>query len=43
MRVKMCGLHVTDPAQAFGFYTDVLGFEELMAVPEAGLYIVRSP
>ncbi|WP_072845431.1 VOC family protein [Rhodococcus tukisamuensis] len=43
MRIKMCGIHVVDPAAAFEFYRDVLGFEELMAVPEYNLYIVRSP
>lgn len=43
MRIKMCGVHVIDPAAAFVFYTQRLGFEELMAVPEHHLYIVRSP
>lgn len=43
MRVKMCGVHVTDPATAFAFYTATLGFEELVVVPEANLYVVRSP
>ncbi len=39
----MCGIHVDDPARAFEFYTGTLGFEELLAMPEANLYIVRSP
>lgn len=43
MRVKMCSIHVDDPAAAFMFYTETLGFEELLAVPEHFLYIVRSP
>jgi catechol 2,3-dioxygenase-like lactoylglutathione lyase family enzyme len=43
MRIKMCGIHVSDPAQAFTFYTGTLGFDELLTVPEAYLYIVRSP
>ena len=43
MRIKMCGVHVVDPAAAFVFYTDTLGFEPLLVVPEANLYIVRSP
>lgn len=43
MRVKMCGVHVTEPATAFAFYTGTLGFEELLAMPEANLFIVRSP
>lgn len=38
----MCSIHVTDPAAAFEFYTNTLGFEELLVVPEANLYIVRS-
>jgi predicted enzyme related to lactoylglutathione lyase len=43
MRVKMCSIHVEDPAQAFTFYTETLGFESLLVMPEANLYIVRSP
>lgn len=43
MRIKMCGIHVIDPAAAFDFYTKTLGFEELLAVPEHLLYIVKSP
>jgi predicted enzyme related to lactoylglutathione lyase len=42
MRIKMCSIHVKDPAEAFKFYTEVLGFDELMAMPEYYLYIVRS-
>jgi len=43
MRVKMCGVHVDEPAKAYQFYTGVLGFEELLTIPEANLYVVRSP
>jgi catechol 2,3-dioxygenase-like lactoylglutathione lyase family enzyme len=43
MRIKMCSLHVKDPAAAFAFYTGTLGFQELMAMPEYNLYIVKSP
>ncbi|MFD1214767.1 VOC family protein [Arthrobacter sp. GCM10027362] len=43
MRIKMCSIHVTDPAEAFAFYTRTLGFQELMAMPEYNLYIVKSP
>ncbi len=43
MRIKMCSIHVIDPAAAFDFYTTTLGFEELLAVPEHLLYIVKSP
>ena len=39
----MCSVHVRDPAAAFGFYTDTLGFLELMAMPEHRLFIVKSP
>lgn len=43
MRIKMCSVHVLDPATAFDFYTTTLGFEELLAVPEQLLFIVKSP
>ena len=39
----MCSVHVNDPAEAFAFYTTTLGFDELLAMPEASLYIVKSP
>jgi catechol 2,3-dioxygenase-like lactoylglutathione lyase family enzyme len=39
----MSSIHVTDPADAFTFYTETLGFEELLVIPDAYLYIVRSP
>lgn len=42
MRIKMTSLHVTDPAKAHAFYTDILGFETLMAMPEYNLFIVKS-
>lgn len=42
MRVKMASIHVTDPAKAHAFYTSVLGFDTLMAMPEHNLFIVRS-
>ena len=43
MRLKMCSIHVKDPAAAFDFYTGTLGFESLMAVPEHNLFIVKDP
>lgn len=43
MRIKMCSVHVNDPATAFDFYTSVLGFEELLSMPEHQLYVVKSP
>lgn len=43
MRLKMCSIHVKDPAAASEFYTGILGFESLMALPEHNLYIVKDP
>jgi catechol 2,3-dioxygenase-like lactoylglutathione lyase family enzyme len=43
MRLKMCSIHVKDPAAAHEFYTGILGFETLMAMPEHNLYIVKDP
>lgn len=43
MRLKMCSIHVKDPAAAHAFYTETLGFETLMAMPEYNLYIVKDP
>ncbi len=43
MRLKMCSIHVKDPASAHEFYTGILGFETLMALPEHNLYIVKDP
>ncbi len=43
MRLKMCSIHVKDPAAANEFYTGILGFESLMALPEHNLYIVKDP
>jgi catechol 2,3-dioxygenase-like lactoylglutathione lyase family enzyme len=39
----MCSIHVTDPAAAHTFYTETLGFETLMAMPEHNLYIIKDP
>ncbi|AUZ36430.1 glyoxalase [Arthrobacter sp. PGP41] len=43
MRLKMCSIHVKDPAAAHDFYTGTLGFETLMAMPEYNLYIIKDP
>ncbi|MCU1532405.1 MAG: glyoxalase [Arthrobacter sp.] len=43
MRLKMCSIHVKDPASAHEFYTGTLGFESLMAMPEQNLFIVKDP
>ena len=43
MRLKMCSIHVKDPAAAHEFYTGTLGFETLMAMPEYNLFIIKDP
>lgn len=43
MRLKMCSIHVKDPAAAHEFYTGILGFETLMAMPEHNLFIIKDP
>jgi catechol 2,3-dioxygenase-like lactoylglutathione lyase family enzyme len=43
MRLKMCSIHVKDPAAAHEFYTGILGFATLMAMPEHNLFIVKDP
>ena len=43
MRLKMCSIHVKDPAAAFEFYTGILGFESLLVLPEQNLFIVKDP
>lgn len=43
MRLKMCSIHVKDPGAAFEFYTGILGFESLLAMPEHNLFIVKDP
>ena len=42
MRIKMTSIYVDDPHQAHLFYTNVLGFLEVMYVPEEDLAIVAS-
>jgi len=39
----MCSIHVKDPATAHAFYTETLGFETLMAMPEYNLFIIKDP
>jgi predicted enzyme related to lactoylglutathione lyase len=41
--MKMCSIHVKDPATAHTFYTETLGFETLMAMPEHNLFIIKDP
>lgn len=42
MRIKMCSIHVQDPAAAHAFYTGTLGFDTLMAMPEYNLFIIKD-
>lgn len=43
MKIGMTGVFVSNPMEAFKFYTEVLGFREKMYMPEAYLAIVVSP
>ena len=43
MRINMVSVLVEDPVKAFSYYTEVLGFEEVMYMPEHFIAIVRSP
>ncbi len=43
MKIALTSVFVDDPAKAFKFYTEVLGFIEKMYIPEAHLAIVASP
>ncbi len=43
MKIALTGVYVNSPAEAFKFYTEVLGFVEKMYVPEAQLAIVAAP
>jgi predicted enzyme related to lactoylglutathione lyase len=43
MNIAMVSVLVEDPVKAFKYYTEVLGFEEVMYMPENMLAIVKSP
>lgn len=43
MRISMVSVFVEDPVKAFKYYTEVLGFEEVMYSPENYIAIVKSP
>ena len=43
MKIKLISIYVTDPIEAFRFYTEILGFKEHLFMPEASLAIVVSP
>ena len=43
MKIAMVSVFVEDPAKAFKYYIEVLGFEEYMYSPENYIAIVKSP
>lgn len=43
MKIAMVSVFVEDPVKAFRYYTEVLGFEEMMYSPENYLAIVKPP
>ena len=43
MKISLASLLVNSPAEAYKFYTEVLGFLNRMYIPEANLAIVVSP
>lgn len=40
MRVLVTGIHVDDPKKAYAFYTEVLGFRDVLVVPDKDLFIL---
>lgn len=40
MRVIVTGLHVSDAHRAYTFYTEVLGFRDVLVVPDKELFIL---
>ena len=43
MKVKMTSILVDNPIEAFKFYTEKIGFKELMYMPDMQLAIVVAP
>jgi predicted enzyme related to lactoylglutathione lyase len=43
MKIGMTSIFVNDPVEAFKFYTETIGFVEVMFMPEAQLAIIASP
>jgi len=43
MKIKMTSVLVSDPNEALKFYTEILGFQTLMHMPEMRLAIVVDP
>lgn len=42
MKIAMVSVFLEDPVKAFTYYTEVLGFEEVMFEPESYIAIVKS-
>ncbi|WP_131535845.1 VOC family protein [Pedobacter nototheniae] len=42
MKIALTSVFVNNPAAAFKFYTEILGFVEKLKMPEANLFIVAS-
>ena len=43
MKIAITSVIVNDPSEAFSFYTEILGFVEVLYQPEAQIAIVASP
>ncbi len=43
MKLALVSIHVNDSLEAYTFYTEVLGFQERLFMPEHNLAIVVSP
>ena len=43
MKIGMVSVFVADPVKAYEYYTEILGFEGVMFIPESYIAIVRSP
>jgi catechol 2,3-dioxygenase-like lactoylglutathione lyase family enzyme len=43
MKIAMVSVFVADPVKAFNYYTEILGFEEVMYAPEHYIAVVKSP
>ena len=42
LKIGMCGIHVDDPVKAFKFYTEVLGFVEVMFDAKNQIALIAS-
>lgn len=39
----MVSIHVTEPAHAYRFYTEVLGFDTMLSQPDSDVFVVNAP